>query len=109
VHRNIAEQLVEKGLASVVRHRRDDEDRSVDLDKLIAAEQRYPHFRHRIVHSRSFDTCSAVAEARGIYSNKEQPAPKQPLNLSEVFILYYHNCYTRTTVTFRHMLEPHNS
>jgi hypothetical protein len=36
---NIAEQLVEKGLASVVRHRRDDEDRSSDYDKLMAAEQ----------------------------------------------------------------------
>lgn len=37
--RNIAEQLIEKGLASVVRHRRDDEDRAPDYDKLIAAEQ----------------------------------------------------------------------
>lgn len=36
---NVAEQLVEKGLASVVRHKRDDEDRSPDYDKLIAAEQ----------------------------------------------------------------------
>ena len=37
--RNIAEQIIEKGLASVVRHRRDDEDRSSDYDKLMAAEQ----------------------------------------------------------------------
>lgn len=37
--RNIAEQLVEKGLASVIRHKRDDEDRSSDYDKLMAAEQ----------------------------------------------------------------------
>lgn len=37
--RNIAEQLIEKGLASVVRHKRDDEDRSPDYDKLMAAEQ----------------------------------------------------------------------
>jgi staphylococcal nuclease domain-containing protein 1 len=36
---NIAEQLIEKGLASVVRHKRDDEDRSSDYDKLTAAEQ----------------------------------------------------------------------
>ena len=36
---NIAEQLIEKGLASVVRHKRDDEDRSPDYDKLMAAEQ----------------------------------------------------------------------
>ena len=37
--RNIAEQLLEKGLASVVRHKRDDEDRSSDYDKLMIAEQ----------------------------------------------------------------------
>ncbi|OBZ67115.1 Nuclease domain-containing protein 1 [Grifola frondosa] len=39
---NIAEQLIEKGLASVVRHKRDDEDRSPDYDKLMAAEQAAP-------------------------------------------------------------------
>lgn len=37
--RNIAEQLIEKGLAGVVRHKRDDEDRSPDYDKLMTAEQ----------------------------------------------------------------------
>ncbi|KAI9571098.1 hypothetical protein HD554DRAFT_2239128 [Boletus coccyginus] len=62
---NIAEQLIEKGLASVVRHRRDDEDRSPEYDKLMAAEQ------------------AALTESRGIHSGKEQPPPKQPLNLSE--------------------------
>ncbi|KAF6760252.1 transcription factor [Ephemerocybe angulata] len=62
---NIAEQLVERGLASVVRHKRDDEDRSPDYDKLIAAEQ------------------NAASEQKGIHSGKEVPAPKQPLNLSE--------------------------
>lgn len=36
--RNVAEQLIDKGLASVVRHKRDDEDRSPDFDKLVAAE-----------------------------------------------------------------------
>jgi len=36
---NIAEQLIEKGLATVLRHKRDDEDRSAELDKLIIAEQ----------------------------------------------------------------------
>lgn len=36
---NIAEQLIEKGLATVLRHRRDDEDRSSEIDKLIIAEQ----------------------------------------------------------------------
>ncbi|KAI0000404.1 transcription factor [Russula vinacea] len=62
---NVAEQLIEKGLASVVRHKRDDEDRSPDYDKLMAAEQ------------------AAAAEGRGIHSGKEQSAPKPPLNLSE--------------------------
>ncbi|KAK2463207.1 hypothetical protein APHAL10511_004862 [Amanita phalloides] len=62
---NIAEQLVEKGLASAVRHKRDDEDRSPDYDKLIAAEQ------------------AAAADARGIHSGKETSVPKQPLNISE--------------------------
>jgi staphylococcal nuclease domain-containing protein 1 len=36
---NIAEQLIEKGLATVLRHKRDDEDRSTEFDKLIVAEQ----------------------------------------------------------------------
>ena len=39
IRRNVAEQLIEKGLASTVHHRRDDEDRSPDYDKLVAAEQ----------------------------------------------------------------------
>ncbi|PFH51564.1 hypothetical protein AMATHDRAFT_3013 [Amanita thiersii Skay4041] len=62
---NIAEQLIEKGLAGVVRHKRDDEDRSPDYDKLMAAEQ------------------NALGEGRGIHSGKEIPPPKQPLNISE--------------------------
>ena len=37
--RNVSEQLIEKGLATVLRHRREDEDRSMELDKLIIAEQ----------------------------------------------------------------------
>ena len=36
---NIAEQLIEKGLATALRHKRDDEDRASDYDKLMAAEQ----------------------------------------------------------------------
>ncbi len=38
-YRNVAEQLIEKGLATALRHKRDDEDRSPDYDKLMAAEQ----------------------------------------------------------------------
>ncbi|KAI0311712.1 hypothetical protein OF83DRAFT_1149705 [Amylostereum chailletii] len=62
---NVAEQLIEKGLAGVVRHKRDDEDRSPDYDKLMAAEQ------------------TAMSEARGIHSGKDLPPVKPPLNLSE--------------------------
>ncbi|KZT24206.1 transcription factor [Neolentinus lepideus HHB14362 ss-1] len=64
-HANIAEQLIEKGLASVVRHRQDDENRSPDYDKLMAAEQ------------------TALTETRGIHSGKEYSPPKAPLNISE--------------------------
>lgn len=80
--RNIAEQLIEKGLASVVRHRRDDEDRSPDYDKLMAAEQTYVD--NTLPLNLINTSCSALTEARGIHSGKEQPPPKQPLNLSEV-------------------------
>ncbi|GJJ06096.1 hypothetical protein Clacol_000285 [Clathrus columnatus] len=38
---NIAETMIEKGFATVVRHRRDDEDRSSDYDKLMVAEQSF--------------------------------------------------------------------
>ncbi|KAL1405286.1 hypothetical protein Q8F55_008913 [Vanrija albida] len=55
---NIAEQLIEKGLATVLRHRRDDEDRSAELDKLIIAEQ------------------TATTETRGIHSTKEVTLPR---------------------------------
>lgn len=40
-NRNIALLLVENGLASVVRHRKDDEDRSPIYDELLAAEETY--------------------------------------------------------------------
>ncbi|KAJ9122184.1 hypothetical protein QFC24_004414 [Naganishia onofrii] len=55
---NVAEQLVEKGLATVLRHRRDDEDRSPELDKLIVAEQK------------------AVTEGKGIHSPKDVSLPR---------------------------------
>ncbi|KAG8965856.1 hypothetical protein FRC03_012884 [Tulasnella sp. 419] len=55
---NVAEQLIEKGLATAVRHKRDDENRSPDYDKLMAAEQ------------------SAAAEGRGMHSGKEQSVPR---------------------------------
>jgi staphylococcal nuclease domain-containing protein 1 len=81
--RNIAEQLIEKGLASAVRHKRDDEDRSPDYDKLIAAEQAYVNIEFSSVLVLIINR--AAADARGIHSGKETAAPKQPLNISEVF------------------------
>jgi staphylococcal nuclease domain-containing protein 1 len=35
---NIAQQLVERGLASIIRHRKDDENRSQAYDQLMIAE-----------------------------------------------------------------------
>ncbi|WVR05260.1 hypothetical protein IAU60_002272 [Kwoniella sp. DSM 27419] len=55
---NIAEQLIEKGLATVLRHKRDDEERSLELDKLIVAEQ------------------TAVTEGRGLHSTKDVSLPR---------------------------------
>ncbi|KAJ7647235.1 hypothetical protein FB45DRAFT_892832 [Roridomyces roridus] len=63
---NIAEQLLEKGLAGLIRHKRDDEDRASEYDKLMAAEQ------------------AAAAAEKGIHAKKDIPPPKQPLNISEV-------------------------
>ncbi|KAG8759264.1 hypothetical protein FRC14_006340 [Serendipita sp. 396] len=56
-HTNVAEMLIDKGLASVVWHKRDDEDRSPDYDKLMAAEQ------------------TAINEKRGLHSGKEGTVP----------------------------------
>ncbi|KZO98957.1 transcription factor [Calocera viscosa TUFC12733] len=61
---NVAEQLIEKGFATAMRHRRDDENRSPDYDKFMAAEQ------------------AAVAAARGLHSPKEI-SPTRVGNASE--------------------------
>ncbi|TKY87388.1 hypothetical protein EX895_004065 [Sporisorium graminicola] len=50
--------LISRGLATVQRHRRDDEDRSPDFDRLMEAEAK------------------AVTEGKGIHSGKELPAPR---------------------------------
>jgi staphylococcal nuclease domain-containing protein 1 len=55
---SVGELLIQKGLATVTRHRRDDEDRSPEFDKLMAAE------------------ASAVAEKRGLHSGKPMDAPR---------------------------------
>ncbi|KAG2180234.1 hypothetical protein INT43_004023 [Umbelopsis isabellina] len=52
---NIAQQLVERGLASVIRHRKDDENRSQAYDQLMIAETK------------------AQEAQKGIHSTKEQP------------------------------------
>lgn len=51
--RNVSEALVVRGLATVVRHRKGDDDRSSQYDKLVAAEQK------------------AIQEQKGIHSGKE--------------------------------------
>ncbi|KAN0062615.1 hypothetical protein ACQY0O_005148 [Thecaphora frezii] len=55
---DVGELLIARGLATVTRHRRDDEDRSPMFDKLMEAEAK------------------AVAEAKGLHSGKELPAPR---------------------------------
>ncbi|EXJ79829.1 hypothetical protein A1O3_08114 [Capronia epimyces CBS 606.96] len=62
--KNIALALVEAGYASVIRHRRDDDDRSPDYDALLLAEE------------------SAQKEEKGIWSSKP-PATKHYQDYSE--------------------------
>ncbi|ORY95214.1 hypothetical protein BCR43DRAFT_458884 [Syncephalastrum racemosum] len=52
---NIAEQLVERGLATVIRHRKDDDNRSQRYDQLLLAEAK------------------AQDGQKGLHSTKEQP------------------------------------
>ncbi|RUP51372.1 tudor domain-containing protein [Jimgerdemannia flammicorona] len=52
---NIAEALVERGLATVIKHRRDDENRSLAYDQLLIAETK------------------ATEEGKGVHSSKEPP------------------------------------
>lgn len=63
-NKNIALTLVEAGYASVIRHRRDDPDRSPDYDQLLLAEE------------------TAQKEEKGMWSNKT-PAAKQYQDYSE--------------------------
>ncbi|KAK5405742.1 hypothetical protein LTR06_008809 [Exophiala xenobiotica] len=62
--KNIALALVEAGYASVIRHRRDDDDRSPDYDALLLAEE------------------TAQQEEKGMWSSKA-PAAKQYQDYSE--------------------------
>ncbi|KAI7860214.1 hypothetical protein BDC45DRAFT_600942 [Circinella umbellata] len=54
-HNNIGEQLVERGLATVIRHRKDDDNRSHCYDQLLLAEAK------------------AQDGQKGVHSTKEQP------------------------------------
>ncbi|GAB5568753.1 tudor domain-containing protein 1 isoform X4 [Prionailurus iriomotensis] len=54
-YRNIAEALVSKGLATVIRYRQDDDQRSSHYDELLAAEAR------------------AIKNGKGLHSKKEVP------------------------------------
>ena len=63
-NKNVALMLVEAGYASVIRHRKDDEDRSPEYDALLAAEE------------------EAKSEEKGMWSSKT-PAAKQYQDYSE--------------------------
>lgn len=52
---NIAEALISKGLATVIRHRGDDDQRSSVYDELLSAEAR------------------AIKNSKGLHSKKEYP------------------------------------
>lgn len=54
---NVGELLIQRGLATVVRHRRDDEDRSPFFDDLLAAE------------------ATASTELKGLHSGKQASVP----------------------------------
>lgn len=62
---NLAKLIVEKGYATVIRHRRDDEDRSPVWDELLAAEE------------------TAVSEQKGMHSSKGAAAPGRIVEASE--------------------------
>lgn len=55
---DVGEMLISRGLATVLRHRSGDEDRSPDWDKYMASE------------------AEAIQATRGLHSGKEAPAPR---------------------------------
>ena len=57
-NRNVAEALVSKGYATVIRYRQDDDQRSSHYDELLAAENR------------------AQKKSVGLHSKKDAPAHK---------------------------------
>lgn len=71
--RNVAEGLVANGLATVVRHRNDDDQRSSRYDKLLEAEQKAQkagiglHSKKDIPSHRIQDTCRNAANAKKFF------------------------------------------
>lgn len=63
-YRNIAENLVSKGLAKVVRHRQDDDQRSSKYEDLLTAE------------------AQAQSQHKGMHANKEP----QPIRLMDLTV-----------------------
>jgi len=55
IYRNVAEALVSKGFATVVRYRQDDDQRSSRYDELLAAEMK------------------AIKTSNGVHDKKEAP------------------------------------
>lgn len=67
ISRNVAEALVSKGLATVVRYRADDDQRSAHYDELLSAETK------------------AVKAGKGMHSKKDHPVHRV-VDLSGVHI-----------------------
>lgn len=70
--RNVAENLVLKGLATVVKYRQDDDQRSSHYDELMQAETK------------------ALKSAKGIHSKKEH-APYRVTEINVSFFYYFFN------------------
>ena len=70
---NVAEALVSKGLATVIRYRQDDDQRSSHYDELLAAELK------------------AVKTAKGVHDKKEAPTHRVA-DLSGVSSLLITDC-----------------
>ena len=65
VFSNVAEALVSKGLASVVRYRQDDDQRSSQYDNLLVAEERAKK-KGSGLHSKKDAPVIRVADVAGV-------------------------------------------
>lgn len=90
---NVAETLVSKGLATVVRYRQDDDQRSSHYHELLAAEDK------------------AAKSFKGIHGKKEQATIRvHEINVSKLklisldFVIYKYYC-----ICFRMPLELNNT